>query len=252
MYRPRSQKGLSRYNTEKGKVNFMKILEIPHHSEGIFLERKNRFLGIVDIDGKTEKVHVRDPGRLEELLYPGNKVLLGKADNPARKTSWDLIAARFQEEWVLVNSGFHPQIARFVLENEKINPFGITDGWQGEKALGKSRIDFFTETEEGELWVEVKGCTLAIDGKALFPDAPTTRGTRHVRELISAVEKGHRAGLLILVFRSTAKCFSPYEERDPDFAAAFREAIDKGVEVHPLGFTYEDGDIYYRGKLTVC
>ncbi|MFO8109875.1 MAG: DNA/RNA nuclease SfsA [Thermoplasmata archaeon] len=230
----------------------MQVMDICIDAEGAFVERKNRFLGIVDIHDKNSKVHVRDPGRLEELLYPGNRVLLAKAADPNRKTAWDLIAARYEDEWVLVNSGFHPQIARWVLENEKIDPFGITDGWQGEKTLGNSRIDFFTETEVCELWVEVKGCTLAMGGKALFPDAPTTRGTRHVRELIKIVEKGHRAGLLILVFRSGAKCFSPYQERDPDFAASFREAVDAGVEVRPICFSYENGGLYYKGRLNVC
>ncbi len=243
---------MSCHNPEEDEVTPVKVMDIPIDAEGTFVERKNRFLGIVDIHGEDSKVHVRDPGRLEELLYPGNRVLLAKASRPNRKTSWDLIAARYEDEWVLVNSGFHPQIARWVLENEKIDPFGITDGWQGEKKLGDSRIDFFNDTEVCELWVEVKGCTLAMGGRALFPDAPTTRGTRHVRELINAVEEGHRAGLLILVFRSSAECFSPYEERDPDFAAAFREAVDAGVEVRPIRFSYEKGRLYYNGKLTVC
>lgn len=228
----------------------MKVFDIPYDKECIFQERKNRFLGIVDIEGKNEEVHVRDPGRLEELLFTGNKVLLAKADDPNRKTSWDLIAAEYEDNWILVNSGFHPRIARWVLENDKVNPFGMTDGWRGEKKLGKSRIDFYNE-REGELWVEVKGCTLAMDGKALFPDAPTTRGTRHVRELINAIEKGKRAGLLILVFRSDAECFSPYEERDPDFTAAFREAMEVGVEVHPLKLIYQETSLFYKGEIPI-
>lgn len=230
----------------------LKVLDIPYHEEGTLLERKNRFLGMVDVKGETEKVHVRDPGRLEELLYPGNRVLISKANNPNRKTSWDLIAARYGEDWVLVNSGFHPRIARWVLENPKLDPYGTTQDWQQEKKLGDSRIDFFTKTEGRELWVEVKGCTLAVDGKALFPDAPTTRGTRHVRELIKVVERGDRAGLLILVFRPDAKCFSPYRKRDPEFAAAFQEAVDAGVEVRPLVFSYENRCLHYRGPLTLC
>ncbi len=230
---------------------YVKVFDIPYHEEGYFLERRNRFLGIVDVNGENEEVHVRDPGRLEELLYHGNKVLLAKANNPNRKTSWDLIAAEYEENWILVNSGFHPMVARWALENHAVNPFGVTDGWQGEKKLGTSRIDFFTETEEGELWVEVKGCTMAIDGKALFPDAPTSRGTKHLRELIKVVEKGHRAGLLILVFRQDAKCFSPYEERDPDFAAAFKDAMDAGVEVHPLKFFYHGNELMYKGTIPI-
>ncbi len=229
----------------------MKVFDIPYDKEGIFLERKNRFLGIVDVNGENEKVHVRDPGRLEELLYPGSEVMLSKARDPNRKTAWDLVAAKYHNEWVLVNSGFHPQIARWALESETVNPFGITEGWQGEKKLGASRIDFYNE-QEGVLWVEVKGCTLAMDGKALFPDAPTTRGTRHVRELIKAVESGKRAGLLILIFRSDAVCFSPYEERDPDFAAAFRKALEVGVEVYPLGFMYKEHKLFYKGKIPIC
>ncbi len=229
----------------------VKIMDIPYDAEGIFVRRNNRFLSTVEVDGERVRVHVRDPGRLEELLFPENDVLLARADKSGRKTSWDLIAANYDRRWVLVNSGFHRKIAFRVLTNPKLSPSTTTDGWKAEKRLGESRIDFLNDGEV-KIWLEVKGCTFAIDGKALFPDAPTTRGTRHVRELIGAVEGGDRGVLLILIFRQDAECFSPYEDRDPDFARAFLDALDVGVEVYPLKFIYKEHSLFFQGQIPIC
>lgn len=235
------------------------VMEIPWDAKGTFRSRPNRFLGIVDITSpkkdqkKKEKVHVHDPGRLKELLYSKNKVLLRKASNPNRKTKWDIIAARYDNQWVLVHSGFHREIAEWVICNKKVSPFKNFKDIKPEAKFGKSRLDFQLTKKNGrKIWVEVKGCTLAVDGVALFPDAPTLRGTRHVRHLIEAKEKGEEAAIVILVFRQDTKCFAPHAETDLDFAKTFYTALEVGVEVHPLKFSYIDGVINYIGKISVC
>jgi sugar fermentation stimulation protein A len=243
---------------ETGKMS-IPVMEIPWDTKATFRSRPNRFLGIVDITSpmknrkKKEKVHVHDPGRLKELLYPGNKVLLRKASNPNRKTKWDLIASMYNNQWVLVHSGFHREIAEWLIGYEKVSPFKKVKDIKPEVKFGKSRLDFLLIKKNGKkIWVEVKGCTLAVDGVALFPDAPTIRGTRHVRHLIEAKKKGEEAAIIILVFRLDARYFAPYAETDPAFSKAFYSALEVGVEVHPLKFSYKDGIINYIGEIPVC
>ncbi len=229
------------------------VFDLTYDVSGTFIKRDNRFLATVDIGKRGRvKVHVRDPGRLEEILYRGNQVLLSEANNPNRKTEWDLIAGRVENMWILINSGFHRRIARWILNNSDVNPFTIDEGWQAEKKLGESRIDFLNENDGKKFWVEVKGCTLAKNNIALFPDAPTTRGTKHLNELTDAVKKGDKAGLMILVFRSDAKCFLPHTRRDPAFTDAFWEAVDAGVKVYPLRFRYDSRTLYYEREIPIC
>jgi len=202
---------------------------------------------------KKEKVHIHDPGRLKELLYPGNEVLLRRTSDLNRKTNWNLIVALYDKQWVLVHSGFHRDIAEKVINNRKLSPFGCVKNIRPEPKLGESRLDFLLTTrKKDKIWVEVKGCTLAVDGVALFPDAPTMRGARHVRHLIEAKENGEDAAILILVFRKDAECFSPNVETDFDFSKTFLSALEVGVEFHPLKFLYEDGFVSYIKKIPLC
>jgi sugar fermentation stimulation protein A len=199
------------------------------------------------------EVHIHDPGRLKELLYPGNKVLLKKAANDKRKTKWDVIAASYHGNWILAHSGYHSDIAEWIIKKPEISPFGKIKDITREPRMGKSRLDFLLEKMNGKkIWVEVKGCTLAINGIALFPDAPTARGKRHLETLISAIKKGAKAAVFILVFRPDAKCFAPNKETDPDFSNTFYEALDMGVMMYPLLFRYEDEKIYYLDRLPLC
>ena len=233
----------------------LRLADIPYTSEASWLERPNRFLGLVRLaDGSRHKVHVRDPGRLTELLYPGNRVLIRRAEAAARrKTAWDLVAARFDQQWVLVNSGHHPAIARALLSHPGLCPFGPLHSIQPEVKFGRSRLDFLLEIDKeaclktgpgnegqncGKIYLEVKGCTLARQGVALFPDAPTTRGARHLEELIEARRLGFGAAVLILVFRQDAEIFAPNRETDPNFAEVFQQAVEAGVECCPVKIEY--------------
>ena len=132
------------------------VMEIPWDAKGTFKERPNRFLGIVDITSlkkyksKKVKAHVHDPGRLKELLYPRNQVLLRKATNLNRKTKWDLIAAMYEGEWILVHSGFHRQIAEWVISDPKVSPFKSVKHIKAEAKFGNSRLDFLLTKKNGK------------------------------------------------------------------------------------------------------
>ncbi|MFP4050112.1 MAG: DNA/RNA nuclease SfsA [Thermoplasmata archaeon] len=232
------------------------LVEIRYNKKGIFLERKNRFLGSVRFkNGKENDVHIRDPGRLKELLFEGNEVLLKKADNENRKTNLDLIGAKFDDLWVLINSGYHREITENILEAESISPFDKIDSYKPEVKLGDSRIDFLIKKNGKNIWTEVKGCTLAKNGEALFPDAPTARGKKHVDELREVVKNGDRGALLVLIFRSDAECFRPYEKRDPEFTDSFYNAYEEGVEIYPLLLSYNinrEGKLYFKKKIPLC
>ncbi|MCK5559759.1 MAG: DNA/RNA nuclease SfsA [Thermoplasmata archaeon] len=235
------------------------ILTVKHDAKGIFKERPNRFLGIVDIikgtknKSHSEQVHIHDPGRLRELLYPGNQILLKRASNTERKTRWDIIAARADEQWVLIHSGYHRAITENILQDKSICPFGKLNSIKAEVPFGNSRLDFLITTMNGtKILVEVKGCTLTRDGVALFPDAPTERGTRHLETLLEAKANGYSTALIVLVFRQDSICFMPNTNTDPKFASMFKTAVLSGLEVYPLMLSYDGEMIYYEKIIPVC
>ena len=223
------------------------LLKVEWERKGVFLDRPNRFTGIVDLDGSPEKVHVHDPGRLEELLYRGNEVLLKRADKPGRKTGWDLIASRYEDQWILTNSGYHRRIS----ENIVGRLFKNAD-IRAEVAAGHSRIDFLIEEGGARRWLEVKGCTLTEDGVALFPDAPTKRGRKHLETLMDMIDKGDSAMMIILVFREDSRCFTPNGRTDPRFAEIFEKAVEKGVEVRPMLLEYDGETVWWLGEIGLC
>ncbi|KAF2955338.1 DNA/RNA nuclease SfsA [Marinitoga sp. 38H-ov] len=218
----------------------MKILEINDLINGIFIERTNRYLSKIKFNNEIFDVHVHDPGRLKELLYPGNKVLIKKANNINRKTKYDLIAAKKNNEFVLVNSMYH----RYIAENFLRNKFSDL---KAEVKYNNSRIDFLAN---GKIWIEIKGCTLSENGIAKFPDAPTKRGVKHLNELIELSEKGFEAQIYFLIF-SASKYFSPNLDTDPEFSKFFYLAIEKGVKVFPLLFSFENGKILFKREIKI-
>ena len=231
----------------------IKLMDIPWDKEGIFIDRPNRFLGVVDIGGEIMKVHIHDPGRLKEILYPGNRVLLRYAPSKNRKTSWDLLAGKVESQWVFVHSGFHRKFAEKIFCIPEISPFKDVTELRAEVSYNKSRLDFLITTSNKErIWIEVKGCTLAKNGVALFPDAPTTRGRRHIEELIQLRERGERAAIIVLVFRCDVNCFAPNCETDPEFCRAFSKGIERGIEIYPLMLRYEEGKVFYTHRISVC
>jgi len=233
------------------------LLEVPTDAEGVLLERPNRFLALVDINTDrgslpSERVHVHDPGRLHELLYPGNRLLVRRVNSDKRSTAWDLIAARYANEWILVHSGLHRALAEHIIGDPVLSPFGPVTEVRPEVTVGRRRLDFRLIRPDGSvLWIEVKGCTLTEADVALFPDAPTVRGRKHLETLIGLAERGDSAAVMVLVFRPDARSFAPKADTDPAFAETFYRALDAGVQVAPIVLGYRDGTIMYLQRIPV-
>lgn len=231
----------------------MTLFEIENLVEAKFIKRPNRYLAICEVAGVETEVHVHDPGRLKELLFEGNKCLVKHAPGPKRKTSWDMIAAKKDSEFVLIHSGYHRYIAEAILKNGDINPFGSFSEMKAEAKIGHSRIDFLAKSNlTGEpIWIEVKGCSLSENGVAMFPDAPTERGTRHLKTLMEIIATGERAGVLLLIL-SESDVFMPKADTDPKFNAAFYEALDQGVEIFPVKVLLtSEGKLQYKGLIKI-
>lgn len=197
-----------------------------HICPGRFLTRLNRFVAIAEICGERHSVHVKNTGRCRELLVPGAEIWLAPSDNPARKTSYDLICVR-KDSGILFN--IDSQAPNRVVR-EWLEPQGF-EHIQPEYRFGQSRIDFYLERKRERHLLEVKGCTLERDGIGYFPDAPTERGTKHLRELTAAVSQGYSASIAFVLQADELKTVLPNKETDPVFAAALEEAVQAGVSV---------------------
>ena len=200
---------------------------------GIFLSRPNRFIARVLIDGKEETVHVKNTGRCRELLVPGCTVYLEKSDNPSRKTPFDLIAVEKNTEkgTILINMDSQIPNACCAELLPRSGLFSPDAEIKREVKFGSSRFDICVTDGDRKSFVEVKGVTLERDGLALFPDAPTERGVKHVRELIEAKKQGFGAYIIFIIQMSEVHTFSPNREMQPEFAEALLEAEKEGVKI---------------------
>ena len=181
---------------------------------GIF-QKVNRFIAEVIINEKVEKVHVKNTGRLKELLMPGAKVVLESSNNPNRKTKYSLIAVQKEAgNWVNIDSQAPNQVAYNAILEGKIRELGEVQQLKREVSYGHSRFDLYFETKHDKGFIEVKGVTLEKNGIAMFPDAPTTRGTKHILELVEAVKEGYRAAILFIVQMKGTKAFTPNRQMD--------------------------------------
>lgn len=195
--------------------------------KGTFIERPNRFIAICEIDGKEEICHVKNTGRCRELLVKGTTVYLEKSPNPNRKTQYDLVSVQKNDRLINMDS----QIPNYVVAESLDKIFnGITYVKQ-EYKYGNSRFDIYVETKTDKIFVEVKGVTLEEDGVVRFPDAPTERGIKHLKELQKAVEEGYKACVVFLVQMQDVKYFEPNYETHPQFASELKKAHENGVEI---------------------
>ena len=202
--------------------------------EGVFLSRPNRFIAYVMVDGREEKCHVKNTGRCRELLVPGCKVYLEESENPNRSTRFDLVATekKIGDSSILIN--MDSQAPNSVVEEwlRKGELFGEKIEVKREVTYSDSRFDFSITDESGRItFLEVKGCTLEKNGVVMFPDAPTERGVKHVKELIKAKKEGYGAYILILVQMCGVKYFVPNWDTHPAFGEALREAERNGVVI---------------------
>lgn len=196
-----------------------------------FLDRPNRFLGNVQINGRHVQCFIPNPGRMKELLHHGAKVYLLERSSEKRKTGHDLVLVDYEGRLVSIDSMMPNRIVAEAIEAGSIPEFCGLDIEKREYTCGDSRLDFLLRGETGQLLLEVKSCTLVRDGVGLFPDAPTARGSRHLMTLVDGLERG-RAAAFFLIQRADAECLEPNEEADPKFAANLREAHIRGVEVY--------------------
>lgn len=195
---------------------------------GKFLTRPNRFIAHVEIEGKQEVCHVKNTGRCRELLPPGAQVWCEVAGNPARKTKFDLITVKKGHRLINMDSQA-PNAA--VKEWLSAGGLGAVENLRPETVHGGSRFDFSFTLEGRPCLLEVKGVTLETDGVCAFPDAPTERGARHLRELAQAAREGYGAYVLFVIQMSDVQFLHPNDATDPEFGLALREAATAGVQV---------------------
>lgn len=191
-----------------------------------FIDRPNRFIAHVDLNGNVETVHVKNTGRCKELLIKGVTVILEESDNESRKTKYDLIAV-YKENFGLINidSQAPNKVAKEWLESKDYTYI------KPEYTYGNSRIDFYMEKDDRKFLMEVKGCTLERDGIGYFPDAPTERGVKHIYELIKAKEDGYEVSLAFVIQMEGVNEVLPNIETHPEFGVAIDDAKKAGVNI---------------------
>ncbi|BAF70776.1 DNA/RNA nuclease SfsA [Nitratiruptor sp. SB155-2] len=212
---------------------------------GSLIKRQNRFLATAFVDNQVKKVHIADTGRLEEILTPNRALLLLK-NRPGLKTDYTLIAAKMEEGWVLINTKLHRPIAQKAIKQGVLG--FIPKTLQAEVLFENSRLDFKAD----DAFIELKGCSLVQDNLCLFPNAPTSRGVKHIRDLIKAKEKGFNAYILIMAVRKCA-CFKPHPTRDLEFQTIFFKALQKGVRFKGFFIRIDSSlHVVFDGPLTLC
>jgi sugar fermentation stimulation protein A len=204
-------------------------MRYPNILTGTFIERPNRFTAYVEIEGKKERCHVKNTGRCKELLVPGTRAVLAVSDNPERSTQYDLIGVYKGGMLVNIDSQAPNKVAEESIHS--IPGFEDADVVRPEYSYGDSRIDIFAESGSRRMLMEVKGVTLEKDGIAMFPDAPTERGLKHVKELEASLKEGYEAYILFLIQMSGPKVFTPHYEMHEEFAIAVERANSSGVKV---------------------
>ena len=215
---------------------------------GIFRNRPNRFIAHVEIDGKEQVVHVKNTGRCRELLVPGARVWCQRSDNPSRKTQYDLIAVQKGQRLINMDAQAPNAAAREWLAGGGL---GEIENLRPETVHGDSRFDFSFTLEGRPCFLEVKGVTLENDGVCAFPDAPTQRGTKHLRGLTEAARQGYGAYVLFVIQMEDVAYLHPNDKTDPDFGAALREAAAQGVQILAVTCHVTETEMEISGSVPV-
>ena len=224
----------------------MKYLNI---ERAIFKERPNRFIAYVETERGREICHVKNTGRCRELLTLDAVVYVQRNDNPARKTKLDLIGVEKNQYLVNMDSQAPNHAVKEWLKAG--NLFSENAKVFSEKTYGESRFDFYIEDGERRAFMEVKGVTLEDDGVCRFPDAPTERGVKHIRELMKCMEEGYEAYILFVIQMSPVKYLEPNDKTHKAFGDALREAAKAGVRVMARDCHIETDSIEIRNEVEV-
>ncbi|MBE6709371.1 MAG: DNA/RNA nuclease SfsA [Ruminococcaceae bacterium] len=200
---------------------------------GKFIERPNRFIAKVEVDGALETVHVKNTGRCRELLIPGCTVYLSVSDNPERRTKYDLVGVEKVTDRGIITVNMDSQIPNDAAEEwlRSGSLFSPDARIRREVRYGDSRFDFYIEDGDTRAFLEVKGVTLENDGVAVFPDAPTERGVKHLSELVSAIADGYAAYVLFVIQMKGVREFRPNDVTHKAFGDALRYASENGVGI---------------------
>ena len=198
-------------------------------TEGVFLSRPNRFIAEVRISGAVERVHVKNTGRCRELLVPGCRCYLSDSGNPERKTRYDLIAVQKGELLINMDS----QVVNILVEEylKEGTLFSKDALIRREVTYGKSRFDFYIEDGARKIFLEVKGVTLENGGVAAFPDAPTERGVKNLKELCAALKEGFESYVFFVIQMKGVRVFTPNDVTHPAFGETLRYAAGQGVKI---------------------
>lgn len=224
-------------------------MEYPNIRVGIFLARPNRFIAQVEINGAIENCHVKNTGRCRELLIPGTTVYVQEHDDPKRKTKFSLIGVRKGERLINMDSQAPNSVVEEWLPVSGL--FGEITKIQREAAYGNSRFDFYIEADGKRIFAEIKGVTLEENNVVRFPDAPTQRGVKHLRELVECRMQGYDAYVIFVVQMKDVASFSPNEATDPDFAQALRQAKESGVKIVAVDCLVTESRIEIRDRVPV-
>lgn len=218
---------------------------------GRFVTRLNRFTAVVTINDANYPCYLPNPGKLSELLIPGIFVLLIEQQQKKRKTAYDFFGVYYQGQWVIVDSRLPNKLVFEALLGRTLKPFSHYRKIYPEVKYRSSRFDFLATAENDRCFIEVKSCTLVKKSVGLFPDAPTQRGTRHVRELIHALRNGYRASIIFVVQRPDVTIIVPNDKTDPEFGSMLREAYRQGVEICAYSSIYNNNEVILRSPIMV-
>lgn len=214
----------------------------------VFVDRPNRFQAVVEIEGCRETVHVPNTGRMDEMLFPGTPVMLEKSDNPRRKHPYSLKFVNKNNHWICIHSALANRVFEDAFYEGKVD--WVHGSLQREVSFGNSRMDF-SIGEDPPTLVEVKCVTYEEDGIAMFPDAPTLRGQKHVEELIAALEEGYRTAVVFIAFMDFVHRFTPHRRIDPSLAEKLRKARDHGVLIKAYACSISFREISLERELSV-
>jgi len=211
--------------------------------QGKYLERLNRFAIVVWVNGKREVAHLPNPGRLLEVLSPGRTIILRRAPK-GRKTKWTAVAADLGEFWVSLDSTLPNRAFPFFLGRGVFPELLEFQIGAKEPKLGAGRTDFLLTRGQEKVWVEIKSVTLVEEGVAFFPDAPTSRGARHLQELAKRVYEGDKAFVVFVIQRPDAQRFGPNAAVDPGFTKAFCQALAAGAEFRAVVCSFDGKELH--------
>ncbi len=217
--------------------------------EGKFISRPNRFIAHVEINGKVEICHVKNTGRCKELLTPSATVFVEENNNPNRKTKFSLIGVIKGKRMINMDSQVTNKVVHeWILKGNLLKEVTLI---KPEKKYNNSRFDFYIETENRKIFIEVKGVTLESEGIVKFPDAPTERGVKHVKELCDCIKDGYEAYIIFVIQMKDVLHFEPNIETHKEFAEVLKEAAKKGVNIIAVDCEVKEDSINIRDYVKV-